>query len=486
MSDNDVKKTCDECGRAVAKIKRVFNGIRYCAACYERVFVKKPCAQCTLPFRLPKNNDAAICDNCEKAKPCVRCGRSNLVIGKMTVYGPVCNSCSVYFRTPRPCGICQRPSIRLSEVGRLGIKVQLCERCARSDYRSCGRCGRHRLLVATQNELEICKKCATHEDTLCGFCGIAVPAGRGAQCERCYWEKTLKNRIVLNKSAFSNIVMERNFELFGTWLLQRIGAHKAALTINKYVPFFQEVEKKWNKIPSYEFLLEAFGQESLKKLKPALEWMSSQKLLLLNDEAKQVHLDERLIGRYLDSVPQQSLARVPLNRYRDYLIEKKQIGKTSLRSIRLALRPAATLQKMAYESGLEFPTQMQLDTFLVERPGQEAAITGFINFLIKENALNLELRVDSKKHKAHRRKLLEKSIVNLIMSGRKDEGALKKWIKISLEYFHGVPKSTAAKISHEAVVENEDGSYTIRIGGEDYWIPEINQTSSLRSISGRS
>ena len=98
----------------------------------------------------------------------------------------------------------------------------------------------------------------------------------------------------------------------------------------------------------------------------------------------------------------------------------------------------------------------------------------------------MELRVDSKKQKAHRRKLLEKSIVNLIMSGRKDEGALKKWIKISLEYFHGVPKSTAAKISHEAVVENEDGSYTIRIGGEDYWIPEINQTSALRSISGRS
>lgn len=475
MSDNDVKKTCDECGRAVAKIKRVFNGVRYCATCYERIFIKKPCAKCTLPFRLPKNNDAAICDHCEKTKPCVRCGRSNFVIGKMTVYGPVCNSCSVYFRAPRPCGICQRPSIRLSEVSRRDIKIQVCARCARSDYRSCGRCGRHRLLVATQNELKICKKCATHEDTLCGSCGISIPAGRGAQCESCYWEKALKNRIVFNKSAFINCVMSKNFELFGEWLLQRIGGHKAALTINKYVPFFQEVEKKWNKIPSHECLLEVFGQESLKKLKPALEWMSSQKLLVLNDNVKQIHLDERLIGRYLGIVPQQALARAPLNRYRDYLFEKNQAGKTSIRSIRLALRPAATLQKMAFESGIEFPTQVQLDTFLVESPGQEAAITGFINFLNKKNALNLELRVDSKKYKAHRRKILEESIVKLIMDGRKDEGALKKWIKISLEYFHGVPKSLVAKISHKAAVENEDGSYTIQIGDETYWIPEINQ-----------
>ena len=67
-------------------------------------------------------------------------------------------------------------------------------------------------------------------------------------------------------------------------------------------------------------------------------------------------------------------------------------GKTSLKSVRLALQPAIDL--ISTNSIMDYPTQDQLNQYLVEKSGQIAAITGFINHLKSE--YHRELEIDRK------------------------------------------------------------------------------------------
>jgi len=54
-------------------------------------------------------------------------------------------------------------------------------------------------------------------------------------------------------------------------------------------------------------------------------------------------------------------------------------GKTSIKSVRLALQPAIDL--ISVNNITDYPTQDQLNQYLVEKSGQTAAITSFINHL---------------------------------------------------------------------------------------------------------
>ena len=67
-------------------------------------------------------------------------------------------------------------------------------------------------------------------------------------------------------------------------------------------------------------------------------------------------------------------------------------GKTSLKSVRLALQPAIDL--ISSQAITDYPTQDQLNQYLVKKSGQTAAITGFINHLKSE--YHRELEIDRK------------------------------------------------------------------------------------------
>ena len=64
-------------------------------------------------------------------------------------------------------------------------------------------------------------------------------------------------------------------------------------------------------------------------------------------------------------------------------------GKTSLKSVRLALQPVIDL--VSANEITDYPTQDQLNQYLVEKSGQTAAITGFINHLKSEYHRGLEI-----------------------------------------------------------------------------------------------
>ncbi|WP_459178177.1 hypothetical protein, partial [Neisseria chenwenguii] len=155
-------KDCSQCGKSVAKYHRVFKDDGYCTTCYAREFKLKPCAKCGEVHRLPRKIKDAVCDKCRTDKPCIRCSKQEYHLGKLTQYGPVCNSCAHYFREKKACDDCGMLTTRLSRLDKSGKGKQLCPCCytAAKGYQTCPKCKKYRLLVETGDSM-ICKKCAT-------------------------------------------------------------------------------------------------------------------------------------------------------------------------------------------------------------------------------------------------------------------------------------------------------------------------------------
>lgn len=166
-----------------------------------------------------------------------------------------------------------------------------------------------------------------------------------------------------------------------------------------------------------------------------------------------------------------------LEQYYIALSKKAAAGKTTIRSIRLALRPAVSFLKRVVDDGETIPTQLTLNRYLAESPGQKAAITGFINYINSNFALNLDVKVDEARAREYRRKLVEKEIATLLTQTSLNEKQQKKWTKLSLEYFHGLPKAIAQRISMREIVVSVDGECTVTIDGAHYWVPGLNSAS---------
>lgn len=85
-------------------------------------------------------------------------------------------------------------------------------------------------------------------------------------------------------------------------------------------------------------------------------------------------------------------------------MKRVNAGKFTLRSVRLALRPAASFLLVSDPGGVKMPDQSSLDRHLLKAPGQKAAITGFVNYLNEALGLDLVPVVSEKWVNAARRK----------------------------------------------------------------------------------
>lgn len=464
---------CDGCGRKVSSIKRAYRGKRYCAACYKRIFKRAMCQECGNFARLPMNKPKAICRECERKRPCVRCGRSGRPISKVTVYGNVCNSCALYFNEPKPCEQCGKMSLRLTKVSRLQLDVRVCEQCATQDYSSCPACNRHRLLYKAPDGRKLCKKCLTLGEVDCPECGQTMPAGRGSQCQQCYLKSLLKKRVEIDMAAFTKPIMAKHFEAFGEWLGGHAGYHNAVHSIHRYLNFFKEIEKRWGDIPAYEELVTHFGPQGLRRVLRVKRWMESCGLIYLDEGSKLWESESRQIDVLLRQLPGDGSAQRLLKGYFEKLQERLATGRTSLRSVRLALAPAVALLHEANVQNHIPPNQNVLDRFLSKKPGQRAAISGFVGYLRKSCGIDIVLPSahDKKMLKLQRRRL-EKDMLEQL-GGNFDEKTPERWLVGALAYFHGLPLSTARKVKEEALRRLDDGSFIVCWEGKEYWLPNM-------------
>lgn len=471
MNQSGATATCDECGREVPRITRVLEGRRYCNTCYVREFKRRPCPRCGNHVRLPRRDTEAVCSKCENDKPCIRCGKTKYALGKITPYGPVCNACSVYFRERKPCDNCGKPSSRLMRSASSGDQRRLCSKCAQVELRSCQACGRHRQLRNMSDGRQLCCKCAELGYVACPACGEMMPAGYSIRrCEKCYWKALLAKRIAISNCAFSNPVMAKHFAKFSNWLSLRVGDNKAAITLNRYLPFFLEIEREWRNVPSYLNLMAHFGAEQLRRVRLPMTWLSETLGMSADASAREEDSERRRIEALMSSFPAGSLAGMALKTYRDMLEAKLAAGKTRRNSIRLALRPAVSLLLVADSSGRTLPDQARLDRYMQQTPGQMSALSGFVHHLNLTYQAALSMQRAHKRLRMTRKKKLEDELIEMIKHNEGDVFSSTEWISAALAYFHGLPRRRSYDYRDGDIVPSGEGA-NVLFRGKCYWIP---------------
>ena len=169
----------------------------------------------------------------------------------------------------------------------------------------------------------------------------------------------------------------------------------------------------------------------------------------------------------LQRLPEKSYAAVMLNQYAAELQARCDAGKMKQVTVRLSLTPAIALLERALSEGNDLPVQSELKELLSKKPGQSAAITGFINFLNREHQATL--RMPERDSLRNRRERAERRLVELV-NGVWGDDELNEWIRYSLDYFHGV--STHVRyFSKEFLLENKDCGVFLLINNKEYFIP---------------
>jgi len=301
-----------------------------------------------------------------------------------------------------------------------------------------------------------------------------MPAGRGNVCEACYWRDTFLKRLTLDEAGLSSVQFVLLFRAFGTWLLDRVQAQKAALSIHRYFPFFYEMEKRWEEVPTYPQLVAYFSAEGLRRVRLPMRWLLETSQVHVDSQQREDASDQRRIEAILSSIPPGTPASTVLFAYKEALQARIVAGKTSLRTVRLSLRPAASLLVNQKKVGFNLPEQNDLDHYLLGAPGQKAAITGFVSFINQNYSKKLSIRIDEKKISSIRRKKLETEIKALVVeNGCSDEFKLK-WISVGLMYFHGLPRSVGRKVAKGGISTDKNGNFSILWLEKSYWLPHWN------------
>lgn len=463
-------RICDECGHTVAKLWRIHRGHGYCGTCYAREFEPAVCPQCGRRMRRHRKETEAVCRVCERNKPCVRCRKPEYRLGRMTPYGPVCASCARYFREPEHCALCGSASFHLTRVKREGHQLRLCPSCARAGHGTCQSCGRHRPLVENSDGKSLCRACAEIGFVLCRSCGEAMPAGHGKRCRQCEARDRLMRRARMNRAALSDPSMQVHFEAFSVWLEREVGPEKAARSLNRHYGFFRDLDVRCGSIPSYPELLKEFGAAKLRRAELPMRWLADAGEIQVDPKLRVDDSERRRINAMVAVFGDAPVLEEILHCYLSSLEEKVQAGSFTWRSARLAMRPAADLLDWARGNGM--PVQTTVDAYLQEKPGQRAALSGFVKHLNRTRGTDLSLppMPDPRTRDRRRRQRLEGEMKKLARAAVAGDFDLLTWIHVALEYFHGVARSSVLGVFGESIRPSRDG-YSVIVNDRSYWVP---------------
>lgn len=278
-----------------------------------------------------------------------------------------------------------------------------------------------------------------------------------------------------SRTTFSAPAMVEHFRAFGEWLGNEVGHNKAAITLHRYLPFFLDIEKQWKAIPEYAVLLKHFGTLRLRRVLLPMKWMQEAKLVVPDSLAKQEDSDQRRIAATLNKVGKSTRERSILDGYHRALMLDMKKEETTLRSIRLAMTPAAALLLKGREMRRMPPNQKVLDSYLEQTPGQRAAVSGFVCYLRDKYGADIALpKANSEKALLNRKKKLEAEMLALMREGGEGEKFRQRWLSVALAYFHGLPRNTVRQLVDESIEQHENG-FIVTVSGGNYWIPLVMQ-----------
>lgn len=378
------QNSCSICGKN--QVTRKFKEEYYCANCYAQWFRKKTCKGCGQLKRIHRKGE--FCLECEKYSDCVRCGKTagTFEIGMISRYGTVCSSCVRYFREEKECSECGKMT---RDRYRSPVTNQsVCLSCYRRyTFATCKNCSRYRKVH--NQEKQLCKKCDEQLISTCPKCKSEMPSGYGNLCPDCARRTLLFNLIRLNVHLFRSKAIKTAYKKFIFWYMRKCSISVALHKGTDFMQFFIDCDDKWQKIPDYAELVTHFKPNGLRANLTVLRWLLDTHQIVVDEVLKgdlaELERVQALFNKLKESVPCIASHYQKLQRRCDE-------GKISLKSVRLALQPAIDL--ISTNEVTDYPTQDQLNQYLVKKSGQTAAITGFINHLKSE--YHRELEIDRK------------------------------------------------------------------------------------------
>ncbi|MDR7927033.1 hypothetical protein RIE95_08560 [Acidithiobacillus thiooxidans] len=279
----------------------------------------------------------------------------------------------------------------------------------------------------------------------------------------------------MNQAAFSAQTMVRHFEHYAAWLAATVGENKAAITLNKYLPFFLEMEKVWKDLPDHVRLVVHFGAEGLRRMRLPIRWMEETGLIVKDVTVQAEDSEKRQIASTLMALEGDPAMLRILKGYHDTLMEKVNAGKLGLRSFRLAMSPAKALMLEAQKKDLKKPDQRAVDVYLAKVPGQRAALTGFVRHLREAHSVEVVMpkSKDGAAQKTRQRKL-ELEMLAMMREGGEGEEFLRRWVSVGLTYFHGLPRTVGRGVT-VGVLRTEGCGIVMDLSGRSYWLPLPSQ-----------
>lgn len=479
-------RPCGVCERPTAKATRVEAQVRYCSTCYARCFKRLLCGGCGMFKKLLAAQEDPRCQACIAAMPCVRCRRVGRPVGKITANGPACNSCMIYFNDPRPCEVCSQPARSLSVQRTGGGDKKVCPRCLRADRRTCFSCRKHRRCEALPDGRWQCKLCREVGEVPCGTCGEAMPAGKGKRCDSCYWLARCAHAASQLVELLKSHRAREAFAAFAAWLPSQGRVNKAATGLRAHVRFFEVLDATGDEVWTSDFLLKHLGPATLRRYELPMRWMQAERGVTLQTRDKTREADVRRVRKAVTTMPEGSVGRGLLEAFEAELARRRDAGKLSELSMRLAFRPALVLLALEDADGAREPSQETLDRYLAKTPGQRAAMSTFVGFLNANRGIDLRLPPKQSGNSMAARKVLEKQITALLARSLDAAYVAKRWAPLALRYLHHLPLAQAREVAARAVARDEGGGTVLSFNGNDYWIPrEPSSMPQLANTMGR-
>lgn len=469
---------CDSCGELLTNWDYRYRGKHYCRKCYDIDFSLQICTVCGRQRKISIDLKVPICKTCQvKDKPCIRCGKIEYTNGKITPDGPVCNSCSKYFREPKQCMSCGTFSISVSNRNLSnGITKQVCRSCYNKTLSICYRCGKQRKTYTyDENAHPICEICATEGERECSQCGKPFPAGKGKICGDCIYENTLQQKIRFGSRALS-FYMSDLYVQFADWLKQRRGVLFAAVHLNRYLPYISkldELAERLGRIPVYSEVVAELTVAITRANLLVTLFMNQEKIILIDRKVQEEYANIDMIARYCKRFEEGTWTQKAIDGYLKKLESKS--AKTSIRSIRLAVGSAANFVSYAECLGeLRINTSV-LYGYLWKYPGQRSSITGFVNYINWQYHLNLEM--PEWKHPEllspqKGRMQLKQLLIDLLRSPMQSEEYQNKLIRTAIAYLHGVDIPENVYLGIEDIKLAKNGGCLIRLAGQGFYLSQ--------------
>lgn len=289
-------------------------------------------------------------------------------------------------------------------------------------------------------------------------------------CQACSCDSSFEVRLKRLQDGTESSQVRAALSGFAVWLKARRGAQFAALNLQRYLPFLEDLLQRWAEMPSYAVLVDHFGAEGLRRVRSVVLWLHETGQLHVDPVVRENASERRRIAHSLKVLPE-GPGRTALLGYHLFLEKRLELGQLQPRSMRIALSSAVRLLFITDAGGQLLPAQKDLLHLLRKRPGLWASLYGFVGYLNRQYSLQLTSWVDPAWLSRAAHTLKESRLLELYSEGGAGEAYERRWISMALSCFHGLGRIGTKAFQYTSAEHGGHSGFSILLRGEEYWVP---------------